>query len=247
MELMRHIAEVVGKEGMLSLEFRISAVRRSLSLCFWEGKNFVMIALTHCSRDIPVVKGNVSMAAQLLSVVATGPTILFCGGADSDFIETLDRDPPRKFVVQYPFTLSPIQVEKLMHEPSFSVMWKKVVFSMLRTLLARLPGMLGEPWVQWTWFLEKVRIIATRIKNNVLITFGLSGICLFKVLEDASLDLHSAFLVVQEMLSHRAQIVSYLSETGQRQELQNEQGRVILIILLISRCLYGLIFALIML
>ena len=69
MELMRHIADVVGKKGVLSLEFKSSAVRRNLSLYFWEGKNLVMMALTNCTRDVPVVKGNVSMVGHLLSVV----------------------------------------------------------------------------------------------------------------------------------------------------------------------------------
>ena len=142
---MRHIADVVGKEGVLSLEFKSSAVRRSLSLCFWEGKNLAMMALTHCGRDVPVVKGNVSMVGQLLSVVSMAPTIVCCGGADSDFIKALDEDPTRKAGVQYPFSLYPVQVEKLMHKPSFSVMGKIDMFSMLRTLLVRLPGMLDEP------------------------------------------------------------------------------------------------------
>ena len=128
MELMRHIADIVGKEGVLSPEFKISAVRRNLSLCFWEGKNLVMMALTHCCRDVPVVKGNVSMVGQLLSVVSTDPTSVCCGGADSDFIKALDRDPTRKAGVQYPFGLSPVQVEKLMHKPSFSVMGKYTCF-----------------------------------------------------------------------------------------------------------------------
>ena len=121
---MTHIADVVDKEGVLSLEFKRSVVRRSLSLCFWEGKNLVMVAVTHCSRDVPVVKGNVSMVAQLLSVVSTGPTIACCGGADIDFIKALDRDPTRKGGLQYSFTLRSVQMEKLMHKPSFSVMGK---------------------------------------------------------------------------------------------------------------------------
>ena len=70
---------------------------------------------------------------------------------------------------------------------------------------------------------------------------------MFKALEDASLDLHSAFLVVQETLRHWAQIVSYISDTGQRQELQNVQGRVSLIILLVPSCLYGLTYTLMVL
>ena len=145
MELMRDIADVVTKEGVLSFDFKSSAVRRSLSLCFWEGKNLVMMALTHCIRDIPVVKGNVSTVGQLLSVVSTGPTIVCCGGADRDFIKALDKDPSRKAGVQYLFSLNPVQVEKLMHTPSFSVMGKIDMFSTLKTLLVRLSGMLDKP------------------------------------------------------------------------------------------------------
>ena len=243
---MRHIADVVGKEGVFSLELKNLAVRRSLSLCFWEGKNLVMMVLTHCSRVVPVVKGNVSMVGQLLSVVSTNPTIVCCGGADSDFIKALDRDPTRKAGVQYPFCLSPVQVEKLMHKPSFSVMGKIDMFSMLRTLLVRLSGMLDEPWVQSTRYLRKIGFIAGMFESHVPVWFGLSCKCMFKALEDASLDLHSALLVVQEMLSHWAQIVSYISETGHRQEIQNVHGRVSLVILLVPSCLYGLTCTLVM-
>ena len=172
---------------------------------------------------------------------------LCCGGADSDFIKALDRDPTRKAGVQYPFCLSPVQVEKLMHKPSFSVMGKIDVFSMLRTLLVRLSGMLDEPWLQSTPHLRKVGFIAGMFNSHVPMWFRLSCNCVFKALEDASLDLHSAFLVVQEMPSHWAQIVSFISETGQRQEFQNVHGRVSLVILLVPSCLYGLTCTLVML
>ena len=79
-------------------------------------------------------------------------------------------------------------------------------------------GMLEESWAQSARFLRKVGFIAGMFISHLSLCFGLSGSCVFKALEDASLDLHSAFLVVQEMLSHWAQIVSYISETGQRQE-----------------------------
>ena len=92
---MRHIADVVGKEGVHSVEFRISAVRRSPISCFWEEKNLVMMALAHCSRDFHVVKGNVSWVAPFLKVVSMGPSLVRCGGADIDFIKATDRDPTR--------------------------------------------------------------------------------------------------------------------------------------------------------
>ena len=121
------------------------------------------------------------------------------------------------------------------------------MFSMLRTLLVRLSGMLDESWVQSTRYLRKVGFIAGMFISHVSICFGLSGSCVIEALEDASLDLHSAFLVVQEMLNHWAQIVSYISETGQRQEFQNVHGRVSLVIFLVSSCLYGLTYTLVML
>ena len=121
------------------------------------------------------------------------------------------------------------------------------MFSMLRTLLVRLSGMLDESWVQSTRYLRKVGFIGGMFNSCVSICFGSNGSCVFKALEDASLDLHSAFLVVQEMLSHWAQIVSCISETGQRQEFQNVHGRVSLIILLLTICLYGLTYTLVML
>ena len=111
-----------------------------------------------------------------------------------------------------------------MHKPSFSVMGNIDMFSMLRTLLVRLSGMLDEPWVQSNRYLRKVGFIAGMFNSHVSKWFGLSCSCVFKALEDASLDLHSAFFVVQEMLSHWAKIVSFISETGQRQEFQNVHG-----------------------
>ena len=241
MELMMHISDVAGKEGVLSLEFKSSAVRRSLSLYFLERKNLVMMELTHCGRDVLVVKGNVSMVGQLLSVVSSSPTIVCCGGADSDFIKARDRDATRKAGVQYPFCLNPVQVEMLMHKPSFSFMGKMDMFSLLMTLLVRLSGMFDKPWVQSTRYLRKVGFLVVMFNSYVSISLGLSSSCVFKALEESSLDLHSAFLMVQEKLSHWAQIVSYISETGQRQEFQNVHGRLSLVILLVSSCLYGLI------
>ena len=134
-----------------------------------------------------------------------------------------------------------------MHKPSFSVMGKIDMFSMLKTLLVRLSGMLDEPWVKSTGYLRKVGFIPGMFNSHVRMWFGLSCNCVFKALEDACLGLQSAFLVVQEVLSHWAQVVPYISETGQRQEFQNVHGRVNLVILLVPSCLYGLTCTLVLL
>ena len=68
----------------------------------------------------------------------------------------MDKAPSLKSGIQYPFSLSPLHIEKLMHKPSFSVMGKIDLFSMLLTLLFRLSGLLNERWTQSTQFFRKI-------------------------------------------------------------------------------------------
>ena len=47
-----------------------------------------------------------------------------------------------------------------------------------------------------------------------------------QALEDGEIELSTAFLVVQVMIAHWPQIVTYISNTRQRQEFQYVEGRV---------------------
>ena len=125
-------------------------------MSFWEGKELVTMAIAHCGRDVPVVKSNVLMISQLLSAVSTEPRIICCGGSSLEFIKALDKAPSQKAGIQYPISLSPLQIEKLMHKPGFSVMGNIDMFSMLRTLLIWLSGLLDERWTQSTQYFRKV-------------------------------------------------------------------------------------------
>ena len=154
--LLKHLAAKLGREEVYSLEFESTTTRRNLSVSFWEGKELVTITIAHCGRDVPVVKSNVLLSSQLLSAISTEPRIICCGGSSLDFIKALDKTPSQKAGVQYPFSLSPMHVEKLMHKPSFSVMGKIDMFSMLRTLLIRLVGLLDERWTQSTQYFREV-------------------------------------------------------------------------------------------
>ena len=90
------------------------------------------------------------LVTQQLSVVA--------GGSNADFVKVLDKNPGRKAGVQYPFALAPVQIERLLHKPSFSVMGRFDMCSMLRVLLLRLNGLLDERWVQSTQYFRIVLI-----------------------------------------------------------------------------------------
>ena len=155
--LLKHIAVVLEREKMYSLEFTTTSVRRKLSINFWKGKDLVTMTIAQCGRDVPSVKSSVLLCSQLLSAISLEPTIICCGGGSANFIKSLDKAPSQKVGIQYPFNLLPLQVEKLMHKPSFSVMGKIDMFSMVRTLLLRLSGLLDEKRTQSTHYFCNVR------------------------------------------------------------------------------------------
>ena len=154
--LLKHLAATLGREKVYSLEFHSTSTRRNLSFPFWEGRELVTMTIAHCGRDVPVMKSTVLLSSELLSAVSTEPRIICCGGSSLELIKALDKAPSQKTGIQYPFSFSPMVVEKLMHKPSFSVMGKIDMFSMLRTLLIRLSGLLDERWAQSTQFFRKV-------------------------------------------------------------------------------------------
>ena len=156
--LLKHIAVVLEREKVYSLELTTTSVRRKLSISFWEGKDLVTMVIAQCGRDVPSVKSSVLLCSQLLSAVSLEPTIICCAAGSADFIKALDKAPNQKAGLQYPFNLLALQVEKLMHKPSFSVMGKIDMFSMVRTLLVRLSGLLDEKWAQSTQYFRKVRL-----------------------------------------------------------------------------------------
>ena len=156
MRLPKHLPAILDREKVYSLEFESTTYRRTLSMTFWEGKELVTMIIAHCGRDVPVVKSNVLLSSQLLSAVSTEPRKVCSGGSSLEFIKALDKTSSQKAGIQYAFNLSPVLVEKMMHKPSFSVMGKVDMFSMLRTLLIRLSGLLDERWTQSAHYFRKV-------------------------------------------------------------------------------------------
>ena len=144
-------------EKVYSLEFTTTSVGRKLSISFWEGKDLVTLTIARCGRDVPSVKSSVLLCSQVLSAISLEPTIFCCAGGNANFIKALDKAPNQKAGLQYPFKFLPRQIERVMHKPSFSVMGKIDMFSMVRTLLVSLSGLLDETWAQSTLYFRKAR------------------------------------------------------------------------------------------
>ena len=158
LELVKHVSSVIAREGAYSIEFFVDSRRRTLSLCFREGKRLVCLPMLHCGRDVTPTKIYIDLVSRSMSAISGDATIMCCGGSSADFVKVLDKSPGRKAGVQYLFSLTPVQFERLLHKPSFSVMGRIDMCSMLRALLLRLNGLLDERWVQSTQYFRMVRI-----------------------------------------------------------------------------------------
>ena len=157
-ELVKHVLSVIAREGAYSIEFSMGSHRRTLSVGFWEGKRFVCMPMLHCGRDVPPTKSYIDLVSRLLSAISGDATIICCGDSNADFVKVLDKSPGRKAGVQYLFALAPVQFERSLHKPIFSVMGRIDMCSMLRALLLRLNGLLDERWVHSTQYCRTVHI-----------------------------------------------------------------------------------------
>ena len=129
-------------------------------LCF--GKASVSCACSCCIVEEMSRPQKVTLiwfhVCSVLFLVMRQSSVICCGGSNSDLVKVLDKSPGRKACVQYPSALTPVQFERLLHKPSFSVMGRIDMGSMLCALLLRLNGLLDERWVQSTQYFRMVRI-----------------------------------------------------------------------------------------
>ena len=107
------MSSVIAREGAFSIEFFVDSRRRILILCFWEGKRFLCLPMLHCGRDVPPTKSYIDHVSRLMSSISGDSTIICCGGSSADFVKVLDKSPGRKAGVQCPFSLTPVQFERL--------------------------------------------------------------------------------------------------------------------------------------
>ena len=126
--LMKHVAAILLRENVHSLEFTTTNVRHGISICLREGKELVTMTITHCGREVPAVRSCVLLCSQVLSVVSLESTIICCAGGSADFIKALDKAPNPKAGSQYPFIILPLHIEKWCTSRA-SVWWGKLICS----------------------------------------------------------------------------------------------------------------------
>ena len=167
----------------------------------------------------------VVLTSHLLSANVGEATIICYCGWHVDYFNALHKSPGCKPGIQYSLSLTPLQLEQLLHKPSFSVMGKIDMLSMLRNLLQRLRGLLDECWVQSVDFFRRVYLIC-EIPILLCLTRCQALCCVLKALKERQLELSTVFLVVEEMLTHWPQVISYIGATAQGQTFKHVEGKV---------------------
>ena len=178
---MKNESSVISLEEAYSIEFTVDWHRRTLSIWFWEGRRFVCMLILHCRRDVAPTKGYMDLMSRLLSAISSDTTIICCGESSASFVKVFDKSLGRKAGVQYPFTLTPLQFERLLHQPNLSSMGGIHNFSMLRTLILRVNGLLHERWVQSTQYFKRARIATNFLLSPREYKFGMIFSCVLGV------------------------------------------------------------------
>ena len=121
--LMKHFDAILAREKVYSSDSQLQMFVGAKHF-FFRARGIVTMTIAHCGPDVPAVRSCALMRSQMLSALSVEPTIICCAGASANFIKALVKAPSQKAGIQYPFNLLPLQIEKLMHKPSFSVMGK---------------------------------------------------------------------------------------------------------------------------
>ena len=84
------------------------------------------------TRDLPVVKSELSLISQLQFAVSFWAKILPCGGCKANVINALEQDPDLQTGIQYPFCVRPSDIKKLVYESNFKVLGPFICLSYYR-------------------------------------------------------------------------------------------------------------------
>ena len=66
---------------------------KSLHLRFWEGQSLVDVEIARLHRDVPSMKGELTLISQLQSAISVKPPVIPFGGCSADVLKALDQDP----------------------------------------------------------------------------------------------------------------------------------------------------------
>ena len=118
-----------------------------MSLRFWKGSTFCRVFICRSGLPATVLTGVLGSLSRLLSVVSTRADVVASSGCPLDLIRTIDNHASFPRGVYSCFRLEQLDLQALMHKPSYSVFGRiEDMFSVLQCLLVSFGGSTAGDW-----------------------------------------------------------------------------------------------------
>ena len=165
---MNDLAEQIATTQHFAIEFEDEGVNRLMSVKFWKGDTLCRIYVCRSGLPSSVLTGELGSLSRLLSVVSTKADIVACSGCPVELIQTIDHNAFFPRAVQSCFRFEHLQLQKMMHKPTYSVFGRIDFFSVLKCLMVSLGAATGEDWVLQSPELAQVSILNSNIRRKGL-------------------------------------------------------------------------------
>ena len=140
---MSELAEQIATTQCFAIEFENVGVNRLMSIKFRKGDSLCRVFVCRSGLPSADLTGDLVSISRLLSVVSTKADIA-CSGCPVELIQTIDHNEFFPRAVQSCFRFEQLQLQKMMHKPTYSVFGRIDFFSVLKCLIVSLGAATGE-------------------------------------------------------------------------------------------------------
>ena len=160
---MCELAEQIAITQCFAYEFEKFGVNKLMSVKFWKGDSLCRVFVCRSGLPSTDLTGELGSISRLLSVVSTNADIVACSGCPVELIQTIDHNAFFPQAVQSCFRFEQLQLQKMMHKPTYSVFGRIDFSSVLRCLIVSLGAATGEDSVLQSPDLARVSISSSLI------------------------------------------------------------------------------------
>ena len=163
---MNDLANQIATTQNFAIEFEDQGVNRLMSVKFWKGNTLCRVYVCRSGLPSSDLTGELGSLSRLLSVVSTKADIVACSGCPVELIRTIDYSAFFPRAVQSCFRFEHLQLQKMMHKPTFSVFGRIDFFSVLKCLIVPLGAATDEDWVLQSPELARVSILSSHMRRK---------------------------------------------------------------------------------
>ena len=115
------MAEQVAATQCFGIEYERAGVNRLMSVRFWKGDSLCRVFACRSGLPFLDMTGELGSLSRFLSVVSTKTDIVACSGCPVELICTIDRCGLFSRAVQSCFRFEHLDLQTVMHKPTYSV------------------------------------------------------------------------------------------------------------------------------